>query len=73
MNSIVSQLLSHPKGKVLLQPVLDLLPFDLTGESGRMMWEMVQAMPVRQLVTWSSGKFSESMAEELLEALNTSV
>lgn len=69
-DSMVSQLLSHPNGKAILQPALDLLPFDLTGESGRMMWEMVQAMPVRHLIPWSQGKFSESMANELLQTLN---
>lgn len=73
VDSMVSQLLTHPKAKALLQPAFDLLPFDLTGESGKMMWEMVKAMPVRHLVTWSNGKFSESMAEELLETLNTRV
>ncbi len=73
LDSMVSQLLTHPKGKALLQPAFDLLPFDLTGESGKMMWEMVKAMPVRHLVTWSHGEFSESMAGELLEALNTRV
>ena len=73
VDSMVSQLLTHPKGKALLQPAFDLLPFDLTGESGKMMWEMVKAMPVRHLVTWSHGEFSETRAGELLEALNTRV
>ncbi|WP_321300491.1 glycoside hydrolase family 3 C-terminal domain-containing protein [uncultured Sphaerochaeta sp.] len=73
MDSMVSELLSHSKGNALLKPAFDLLPFDLSGESGKMMWEIVKAMPVRHLVTWSNGKFSESMAEELLKTLNTRV
>jgi hypothetical protein len=61
--------LASQKHADLLAPVLSLLPFDLEGEDKAMMRALGSALPIRALVPWSHGVFSEAMMDDLVMKL----
>jgi beta-glucosidase len=68
-DTMLGDVLASQKNADLLAPVLSLLPFDLEGEDKAMMRALVSALPIRALVPWSHGVFSEAMMDDLVMKL----
>jgi len=72
-NSTVSDLLLTEKGTVFAQKLKELLPFgaDVNEEHADMLQAFMASVPLRGLIAFSAGKFTERQMEELLEHLNS--
>ena len=70
LGTTIKTLIQELGKEALINPILPLLPFNLEGEDGPMMRSLVYALPIRALVVWSGGVFTETMAQNLVDECN---
>lgn len=73
LNSTVADVLKHPVGAHFVEKMKQALPFgevDADDTHALMFEEMMKGMPVRQIMLWSNGAFSEEMLNGLLAMMN---
>lgn len=71
-NSTISDLLASEKGAAFVQNYIRMLPFAAAVEESHseMLKAFMEFMPLRGLVSFSGGKFTETHLKELLDELN---